>query len=121
MHLRYVSFIVPQNWSMHAKYAARHVLYSPPNATEFTDGTDIVARPGCVAVRAGVAFERDDVDNDCVRDDNVPVDATRAVVPVRELNARSDCVSGVVAGRTDFVVARACVDWVFLDVLRIDD
>lgn len=105
---------------MHVKYASRHVLYSPPNATDVTNGADIVARPGWVALRADVMFERDVWDTDWGRADIVPVNVARAVVPVRELNMRSDCANGVVAGRTDLVV-RACVDGVRMAVLRIVD
>jgi len=46
-----VSLAVLQNWSMHVKYASRHVLYPVPNVFECTVFIVNVARAGRVAVR----------------------------------------------------------------------
>ena len=48
-HRRYVSFCLAQNWSMHEKYASRHVLYPVPNVF---DAVVVAARAGVRAARA---------------------------------------------------------------------
>ena len=101
MHRRYVSSMLAQNWSMHVKYASRHVLYS---LSKF----DVVAPE----LKSNVAA-RDVTDFCFVGCVNNP---DRVVVTVRVGFAARDFV---VAGVVRVVVARDFVFGVVAD-LRID-
>ena len=76
IHLRYVSLAVPQNWSMHVKYASRHAWYCASNVFDCIPMAEVAARAGRDAVRDmfvllvarfGVVVLRADVVLICVR------------------------------------------------------
>ena len=114
MQRRYVSFALAQNWSMHVKYASRHVLYPSSKVPTMVVGVVVAARAGravfgfmlfCLFCARGVAAVRE----------MVVARAVRFVVDVRDCvwaGARLPEVVGRVSVRRDVVRLLTDVGWV---------
>ena len=116
---RYASLAVAQNWSIHVKYASRHVLYPVPNVFDCVAFSVNVARAGVVAAREMVVALRGAVWFVVARECCIFAALRAMVFEVRAVRAGvvavrvADCFVLVVRETTRFFVLRAPV--VFVD------